>query len=759
MKNSEKATHDSPVNTGSSKTKKCLNILVVGDWVVDEYLVTGIHRSKTASRTGHAHYRTLHPLTGSIQSFCAAGQVASLLKNAVGADDQPLFSVFGLGVWHENDTPMLNALLNASAAGNTYSPYSINNYCEASSDYDEVASPLFNLGSLLKNDNRIFGTTRTVRVYQNTGSKIEQLHRIDFELQLPHGKSVWFDKNNASDLDNSDELNKFLKGIGEVDAIIIKDLGKGVISEHTVKYLVKFYEPKKDNVKWFISTKSWESDWSKSWLGLLSNSRVEMYVIPQVACKLSMDSSNMSCWITRKGKPSLEALGNIETSFDKFSYSKPKIIALPNGMSVLCYDGEKGYKQIIPEADFIPVGLPMASVFFPACISRLLVDETVVTHDLIEAALKFTVKWMTNETIRIKDPELWPNNCGENIKIGLPEPGNSSYRVEDFNWQDEKSIWRDSRSDFGIIQMPNSSKGKIELSRSMLEVDKYVACVSSKRQILRTLMNEIRSFMMSSKTQHRSYMLVANPGSGKTFLMKNLADEMKLRLLSFNITQMISRADILDCFDTIVTTQAQNREEPIIVFIDEINAPLESQQVYEAFLAPLEEGIYVRASKTFHIDPCIWIFASTTHPIPKKRGFADDPKRKEDKVSDFASRLSLDPFVLSIENPSDNDKLPYDDESIKQVRLEKVYLGITLLKRYFPDVREVSNKVLEAFSLLEKYEIREISHFVKSFDGIIYGRVRVHNIPLQWLEDRKLINREKWERIRPETEEMIDIES
>ena len=66
---------------------------------------------------------------------------------------------------------------------------------------------------------------------------------------------------------------------------------------------------------------------------------------------------------------------------------------------------------------------------------------------------------------------------------------------------------------------------------------------------------------------------------------------MKARLLSFNITQLLDREDLLHCFDTIVTTQAQDPEALWLVFFDEINAYLEGQHVYDFFLAPLEDGL------------------------------------------------------------------------------------------------------------------------------------------------------------------------
>ncbi len=199
-------------------------------------------------------------------------------------------------------------------------------------------------------------------------------------------------------------------------------------------------------------------------------------------------------------------------------------------------------------------------------------------------------------------------------------------------------------------------------------------------------------------------MLIASPGSGKTFLVRRLADAVKLRFLGFNITQMIGKSDLLDCFDTIVTNQAQNREQSLLVFVDEINAKLDSQHVYDTFLAPLEEHVYVRAGKTFHIDPCVWVFAGTERPMSQKGAEHD----KSDKASDFESRLTLPPVDLKVGSASED-------------QVEKVYLGVSLLRKAFPDVRWVSKKVLQAFhSLPRDLEAREIKHFVESFVDIQY---------------------------------------
>src|SRR5712692_1388125 len=209
----------------------------------------------------------------------------------------------------------------------------------------------------------------------------------------------------------------------------------------------------------------------------------------------------------------------------------------------------------------------------------------------------------------------------------------------------------------------------------MAEVDDYVCLVESKRAALREIVRELQMFRDGRPRRHRSCLLIAPPGSGKTYLVSRLARSLHLRFLHFNITQMLSKHDILDCFDTIITTQFQSRAEGLLVFVDEVNAPLAGQEVYDAFLAPLESGVYVRAGKTFPIAPCAWVFAATK---PPKAGTSS-------KVSDFVSRLTLEPVTLEVTGKEDD------------ARLEKVYLGVALLRSEFPDVRRITEKVLYAF--------------------------------------------------------------
>jgi len=293
---------------------------------------------------------------------------------------------------------------------------------------------------------------------------------------------------------------------------------------------------------------------------------------------------------------------------------------------------------------------------------------------------------------------------------------------KDFDWKEEKIKWDKAFSGCGIIETKSNEK-ILEPWRAMTVVEGYVCCIKSKIKLVRKIVEEIKIFKNDRKRLHKSCMLISSSGSGKSFLVSCIAKDLDIRYLSFNITQMLSKSDILDCFDSIVTTQAQNHEEPILVFIDEINAKLHAQYTYDTFLSPLEKGVYTRSGKAFHIPPCFWIFAGTERPIEKK---GDEKLDESTKARDFESRLTLPPINLKIDvkEQFDNDKT-----IIQEGQVERVYCGVSILRSFFPDVRKISEKVLKVFSdMRSDLQIRELEHFVKSFENIQYGQVVWENI-------------------------------
>ncbi len=401
---------------------------------------------------------------------------------------------------------------------------------------------------------------------------------------------------------------------------------------------------------------------------------------------------------------------------------------------------------------------------------------------------------------------------------------------KDINFLREE--WKKSKHGLGWI--PNKAdnidhvidfevRGTLQLWRAMTEIDGYVCLETSKRKKLQKLVQHLNTFKYSNQKRVQSIMLYASPGSGKSYLVKCLANALGFNLLSFNITQLFSKSDLLDCFDSIATLQAQKPTDNFLVFVDEINAEIQNQNVYDTFLAPLEDGYYIRAEKTFHIMPCIWIFAGTDNPTNQIiennsiNSSKDVRANRVQKFSDLQSRLTyncnlrvgtneLDPHMLEkqILNPdvrqltNASKQLVYslriqhkevlsvlekgemsrfknhvdtnaynkflklfekrlkledidisiknnlsmiqnfynDSRSHKELKLEQIYSGVSFLRKEFPDVIYVSDRVLAMFKRFPlRKSKRELGHFIRLFKNIQYSIVVWDNVPKNVLLD------------------------
>lgn len=503
------------------------------------------------------------------------------------------------------------------------------------------------------------------------------------------------------------------------------------------------------------------------------------------------------------GQASLEALEVTRKLSDRFPNAH--IVVLPKEMSVLARDApNRATKNVLGhiQSNLQPyaseLNVPMASVFFPSLIVHLIGNEIdknkqsgqmpdyepngdggsskcdnrlagipqfgaknaqdndrggipqVSFEDILKSSLSFTKKWMDQEVERLRvitwvppEEQKLEFTCG---------PNTDSFGVwKGFVWDEEIVNWRASFFDLGIIELKDSRgvsapKKVFQLWRSMTDVDGYVSCLPSKRKILQKLLEQGNRFSTHRRDRHESFLLIDRPGSGKSFLVGKLAKALRMRFLAFNVTQMLTRQDILHSFDTIVTSHAQDPEQATLVFIDEINAKLDGHHIYDTFLGPLEEGLYIRSGNKFHIDPCMWVFAGTELP---GKGQHDG---KSDKGSDFVSRLTLPYFDLN--------RVGNRSKEIALAEIERVYIGVASIRNAFPDVRQISEKVLRAFVMLPNSTgPREIGTFVKSFDFIQYGRVESRHVPDNWISGFDLSDEFKYAWRELDEGDLIEIKS
>ena len=73
-------------------------IVIVGDWVVDEYWMLAAHHSDISSHVGMAHHRIVNAPEDVFMDLCGAGHVARVL---LGIDtDGARHTLWGLGRWN-----------------------------------------------------------------------------------------------------------------------------------------------------------------------------------------------------------------------------------------------------------------------------------------------------------------------------------------------------------------------------------------------------------------------------------------------------------------------------------------------------------------------------------------------------------------------------------------------------------------------------------------------------------------------------------
>jgi hypothetical protein len=166
------------------------------------------------------------------------------------------------------------------------------------------------------------------------------------------------------------------------------------------------------------------------------------------------------------------------------------------------------------------------------------------------------------------------------------------------------------------------------------------------------------------------------------------------------------------------------------VFFDEINAEIDNSNVYDLFLTVLEDGIYLRGSQRFKLDPCAWLFAGTRELADETNEANEDDRGKE---PDFKSRLTIKAVRLDQKGDESDERRSF------------IYQGALQLQNQHTDVKKVSAQVLKAFASLDldKTNSRKIRQLAGRFRNIQYGEVRERNLPDELKKSVEKLGNEK----------------
>lgn len=614
-------------------------IIVVGDWVVDEYWFLVRHESDISAHTGSEHYRSSNYQGNVFMDLCGAGHVARILyrrREEEGAN----YEIIGIGNWDTKDTPLLSHLLHRCEVA---LPSFRVTHCHCDDDPERVK--LISLTSRR-------GTTHVVRQYHDTDTGKVQLSRIDWEKPPdPEGREVDLMPSKAE-----------LPMTEDDDIVVVHDLCKGVVTSGLIKRLARH----NSNARWFVRSK----DANPAWLAEIPRSVELLLIGPETAARQNPGGKWLrSGKITRAGCDVLESAVSPAVRAVVVVTDNCEVIARL-GPGDLCVTGVS-YAGL--EA---PARVGWSSAFFGALVYEMLDKEK---QEIDKGAVPSAMQRV--DTL-----------CGEHFaKVPSYAPKRRTeapVAVSEMRWNQVRTEWEQATTGLGIID-ENADGARFELWRGQTDVEGYVACITAKREILREIGTRLRGFRVSGvPTRSLSIKLTADPGTGKTSLARSLASTYGFSFVSCDITQMVYREEVFDFFETIGTVQAK-LETNVLVFVDEINAALEGEPVYSSFLAPLEANAYVRRGKTFSLRPAVWVFAGT----PEKE---DRERTRIDKESDFDSRMTVI-HGLDLNSLAKRVGADREAELKDEARLEQVYLGAHMLRVFHPDVIRVSKAVLKYF--------------------------------------------------------------
>lgn len=213
-------------------------------------------------------------------------------------------------------------------------------------------------------------------------------------------------------------------------------------------------------------------------------------------------------------------------------------------------------------------------------------------------------------------------------------------------------------------------------------------------------------------------LLAAPPGSGKSFLIKQLIESLDYEARGIEVSfeecyvpALETTADLYSIFQRVQSLNLEGRLP--VVFFDEIDAEIAGGKLFAKFLAPMWDGTFYVGKDKHFLGRSIFFFAGstlscedaseiivTTHrgksPLPYNSYFDqwknkfDEEIRKEDykntKITDFVDRI--DQIV----------RIPPMKEQLLGDNLDREYQDVAcmLILKHFPKVRDVGELALQA---------------------------------------------------------------
>lgn len=738
----------------NSQDEKSINILVVGDWIVDEDWVMMPERSETsAKQSDEKHFHTAFTRSDvATKRLCGASLTASALRGYLKSKDPTAgkYNVFGMGVWHPKDNKYMEHLFKTDALKEA-NPFKI-----CSPDLPEIEQEEEHLFNLAR-EGDICATTRVVRSFiGHKGTLPRSMSRYDWHLK-------WEPKQEKMQLNdiikqrvkqNIDKIRIKVKK-GQLDAVVLADFNKGLISKELVLYLSEEiqYLKSPSGFMWFYRSKQLKPlNWSKD-LKLGENDRVIQFIDPRIGKKFAEGKT-----LIYESEITADGLHFLETH--KPDVAQAKIAVLFQDNSCIAYEAkEDNLKSLIwvlysgYKMNYLTRG--RSSIFLA---SLVIMELSGKKNYLIDSREEYN--FGQNCSIALSNGIQWCDDCVEiwnagsdisrvsadiGVAIKSTEPGPNIKMSGPYEWASINDEWDKAQNvkNSACIYRENHNP-RLEVWRAHTVLNDYTVLDEDRKKNILNLTNVIQTFLeLDEKDKQRPLisLVKAGPGSGKTFLAKCLARNFSLELFECNVAQLTSLDGLIHFFDQVDIAQREGRK--ILMFLDEVDSLVNGESAFSFLLELMWCGQYYRNGLKNTLKPFPGIFAMSRDQssIEFKN---DHPKFPDLKSRIYGINCELEDFTS----------------------IESIYLFAKLLDRYFGQIAYVEKYVLEVVSKTKlKYGPRSLELLISLLKEIKRDSITRENLPdenrIQELEEHfpKGLGKpvEKIEREKKEGEKMVKI--
>ena len=234
-------------------------------------------------------------------------------------------------------------------------------------------------------------------------------------------------------------------------------------------------------------------------------------------------------------------------------------------------------------------------------------------------------------------------------------------------------------------------------------IGRYVTCTEGFKKELGALERTVTTYVDREKpSRPLNMLLAANPGSGKSFLVKELSKQISgdTEFLEYHVASFRKLDDLFSIFQRI---QSLNLEGKLpFVLLDEVDGKVDGEYIFPNLLAPLWDGVFHIGQERHHLGRAVLFFAASallsSPNIENVLGKTDQQvtytefaekwrrkvkaelrKSKIPKARDFIDRIDLllcippIDFTISDGDPAEEYKL----------------LACILVKKHFPAVTRI----------------------------------------------------------------------